>query len=470
MKIKKIVIAVILLVGTVFLSGCGCKQKSPHLYDLELEVWGPLDQDLAMREVFDNYNLINPNISKISYRKISINTYREELIDALASGQGPDIFMVNNLWVPEFSDKIAPVPVLTDPKMITLQKFQNNFADVAASDFINNEGKIFGVPLSIDSLALYYNKDLFNQAGIATPPKTWNEFIDCAIRLNKIDSFGNVIQSGAALGTADNVNRATDILTLIMLQNGTEMIDKSGRAAFGNSILAPNSSTGAIYPGEEALNFYTQFANSHSFNYVWNSNMHYSIDAFSEGTTAMMLNYSWNIDTVSAKSPKLNFGIAQVPQFENKPAVNVANYWGFVVAKNAISKVASNTPSVSNETRIKEAWQFLTYFSTKPDGSFSSSASGNSGVGQKTNLNFDPAVSFLLKTGQPAARRDLIELQKTDAKIGIFAVGNLVAKSWRQKNSAAVESIFSEMIDNVNRGQETVTDAIKTASQRVNNL
>ncbi len=469
MKIKKIILAIFFLGTVLIVSGCGCKEKSSHLYDLNLEIWGPLDQELALREVFDNYSFLNPNVARITYKKIAYDSYRRELIEALASGQGPDIFMVNNLWMPAFSDKVAVAPVPTDLKMITEQKFKNNFVDVAVSDFMN-EGKIYGVPLSVDSLALYYNKDLLSQAGIANPPKTWNEFIDDAIKLTSVDSLGNINRSGAALGTVGNVNRATDILNLIMLQNGTEMIDKSGRVAFGNSIYGVSSNSGgAVYPGEEALNFYTQFANSNSFNYIWNSNMHYSIDAFSEGTTAMMINYSWNIDTVSAKSPKLNFAIAPVPQFENKPAVNVANYWGFVVAKNAISKISPNTPAVNNDTRVKESWDFLTYFSTKPDGSFINTASG-SGVGQKANPNFDPAVNFLLKTQQPAARRDLIELQKTDPKVGVFATSNLVAKSWRQKDSTAVESIFTEMIDNVNKGQATVSDALKTAVQRVNNL
>lgn len=468
MKIKKIISATFILATILLVSGCGCKEKSAHLYDLSLEVWGPLDQELAMREIFDNYNKLNINIAQITYKKIPVDSYRKELLDALAAGQGPDIFMVNNLWVPAFADKISPAPAPTDLKMITEQKFRNNFVDVTASDFING-GKIYGVPMSVDSLALYYNKDLFNQAGIAMPPKTWNEFIDIAIRLTKIDSVGNIIQSGAALGTAYNINRSTDILNLIMLQNGTKMIDERGLASFDDSMPGTSSSGGAIYPGEEALNFYTRFSDSRSFNYMWNPSMHYSIDAFSEGTTAMMINYSWNIDTVSAKAPKLNFAIAPVPQFENKPAVNTANYWGFVVAKNAMAKTPPNTPTVSNDTRIKEAWQFLTYFSTKPDGSFGGVAS-TSGVGQQANPNFDPAVSFLLKTEQPAARRDLIELQKTDAKIGVFAVSNLVAKSWAQKDSTAVESIFAEMIDNVNKGQATVSDAIKTAVQRVNNI
>jgi uncharacterized protein Yka (UPF0111/DUF47 family) len=81
--------------------------------------------------------------------------------------------------------------------------------------------------------------------------------------------------------------------------------------------------------------------------------------------------------------------------------------------------------------------------------------------------NYDPAIAYLEKTRKPAARRDLIELQKTDPELGVFAKDNLIAKSWRQAQPEAVENIFAEMIDQVNRNQANVNDAIRTASQRV---
>ena len=463
---KKIILVSFFFIAILILSGCGCKQSNPHLYDLTLEIWGPLDYDAALRETVDNYTKLNPNIVRVVYKKIALESYQKELLDALAAGQGPDIFLISNSWVPAFVDKITPAPAVVDPKIINQQKFNSNFVDVTAEDFID-QGKIYGVPLSVDSLALYYNKDLFNQAGIATPPEDWNEFIADVIKLTKIDSYGNITQSGAAIGTVYNINRPTDILNLMMLQNGTEMVDNDGRAAFDKAIYTADSSS--FYPGEEALNFYTQFANSKSSFYTWNPNLHYSIDAFSEGMVAMMINYSYNIDTIIAKSPKLNFAIAPIPQFEGKEPVNLANYWGFVVAKNAIAKTPENSATVSNDTRIKEAWEFLTYFSTKPDGSFTAVSSGVS-TGKKADPNFDPGVSFLLKTGQPAARRDLIEPQKTDPKIGVFAEGNLIAKTFYRKDASVVENIFAQMIDSVNKGQSAVSDAIKTAAQRVNNL
>lgn len=453
MKYKiKIIASIFLVAGILLISGCGCKSRNPKQYDLSLEIWGAFDYNVALREILENYRKINPNIRNITYKKLTPDTYKSEILEALASGQGPDIFLIRNSWVPSFENKIMPAPQVE--KVINEQKFINNFVDVAVADFVK-DGKIYAVPLSVDSLGLYYNKDLFNQAGIATPPRTWNEFIEDVRKLTRVDANGEVNQSGAAIGTAYNINRSTDILTLLMLQSGTEMINERGRVSFDS--LA----------GENALNFYVQFANLGSLNYSWNPNMHYSIDAFSEGKTAMMINYSWNMKTVEDRSPKLNYAVAPVPQFENQTRVNFANYWGYAVAKNKIPNKESL--NVSNETRAMEAWKFLTYLTTKPDGTFTPIISGSQ-IGQTTDPNLDPAKSYLTKSGEPAARRDLIELQKSDPKIGIFAVDNLIAKSWEQVDPDAIEIIFAEMIDSINKGQSTVSETIKAVAQRVQNL
>lgn len=464
----KITTAFFLVIATLLISGCGCKPKSPHRYNLSLEIWGPLDSQDALRASFNAYKKINPNISNIEYKVIPIDNYKKELVDALASGQGPDIFLIHNNWLPEFKDKIVSAP--QSPFIVNEQKFRNNFVDVATNDFID-QGKIYATPLSVDSLALYYNKDLFNQAGIVSPPKTWNEFTQDVQKLTKVNASNEITQSGAAIGTAYNINRSTDILDLLMLQNNTNMVDDRGRVNFDKSISVNGKS---IFPGENALSFYTQFANAGSLNYTWNSRMHYSVDAFSEGTTAMMLNYSWHIKTITDKAPKLNFAVANVPQLENSPKVNYANYWGYAVAKNKITPSTNNrntrsAPTISNETRIKEAWEFLTYLTTKPDGTFKAS-SNKSGLGKTANPNFDPAKDYLEKTKEPAARRDIIETQKNDPEIGVFATGNLIAKSWKESYPDTIEGIFAQMINQVNKGQATVGEALQSAARRVQTL
>lgn len=470
MKTKtKLLLSLVLLIIVPLVSGCGFRTKTGKQYSLKLEVWGLFDDRDAFNDIFENYRKINPNIADIVYKKLTPDTYKKELLEALASGKGPDIFLVHNTWVPSFSDKITPAP----GELLTEQKFRRDFVDVVADDFLS-EGKIYGVPLSVDSLGLYYNKDLFNEAGITMPPKNWDEFVSAVQKLTKISPDGEIVQSGAAIGTAYNINRSTDLLNLLMLQNGTQFVDeKIGKAIFDQS--SRNSEGKLLATGENALNFYTQFARKGlSQYYTWNPRMHYSIDAFSEGKTAMIFNYSWQVDAISSKAPKLNFSVSPVPQLPNRPNVNYANYWGFTVATNKIAQTSDlgsgqNAPQISNQTRISEAWKLLVYMTSRPDQNIAITANV-AGTSKVVDPDFDPAVNYLKKTKKPAARRDIIEAQKTDPVIGVFAEQNLIAKSWKQSDPESTEGIFAEMIDKVNRGASNAQEAVKEAAAKVTSL
>jgi ABC-type glycerol-3-phosphate transport system substrate-binding protein len=161
---------------------------------------------------------MNPNVKNITYRKLAVETYKDDLINAFASGKGPDIFLIRNSWRKAFEDKSAPAP----SALISEQEYRNRLVDVAADDFINADKQIYGVPLSVDSLALYYNKDLFNVAGITRPPETWDEVAAYTRLLTSIDQFGSFTRSGIALGTGTNINRSSDILIALMMQYGAE--------------------------------------------------------------------------------------------------------------------------------------------------------------------------------------------------------------------------------------------------------
>lgn len=464
MKNKKIKISLVFfsIIGIMFLSGCGTNQGEKR-YPTKLEIWGLFDDSDTFSEIFEVYRKMNQNIQGITYKKLTPDTYQKELVEALASGQGPDIFLIQNTWTPSFANKIAPAT----PDILSEQKFRSEFVDVAADDFIN-QSKIYAVPLSVDTLGLYYNKDLFNQAGITSPPKNWNDFIANTIKMTKINSFGQITQSGAAMGTAcisggenNNINRCTDILNLLMLQGKTEMLDNAlAQAAFDRFSQNNNEN---ISPGENALNFYTSFAkrNSSLQNYSWNKDMHYSIDAFSEGNLAMMLNYSWQIPIIQSKAPKLNFAVAPAPQIDEAHPINYPNYWGFAVAKNkkAAMATASNGQQVAipDEARIAETWKFLKFLTAKPE----------INPEQPAALVYDAAMKYAEKTRRPAARRDIIETQKNDVEIGVFAKQNLTAKNWMQVDPAAVEAIFADMIDKVNRGVASVSEALKAGARQV---
>lgn len=449
MKLKSKLLSLgLVLVILLSLSGCGCKKTNPRQYRLDLEIWGFDDEDEVLQPIFDNYVKSNPNVRQITYKKLTVPTYKSEIIDALAAGQGPDIFLVHNDWLPSFGDKIVPAP----DNLFIEQQYRSAFVDVAANDFVDS-GKIYAAPLSVDSLGLYYNKDLFNEAGITSPPKTWEDFLQSVRKLTKINASGQIYQSGASLGTSSaNINRATDVLNMLFMQRGFEM-PQSG--AYNPDISA----------GENTLDFYMQFANSSSSNYSWNSSKHYSIDAFSEGNLAMMFNYSWHVKTIMAKSPKLNFAVAPVPQIPGNAQMNYANYWAFAVAKNKTIINSANSPvPYTNDNRIYEAWKFLVYLTTKPN---QAAASSGSQLGGGYDPNFDPAVAYVSATKKPSARRDIIESQKVDPIYGSFSQGNLIAKSWRQRNPDNIEAALNDMINSINLGQANIHDALAIAIQRI---
>ena len=419
-------LAVIILLLFLVLGSIGGTQ----LQQVTLQFWGTFDDRSFYDTAISAFEKANPNV-KIVYKEYDFADYEKELIDSFAAGTGPDIWLMHNTWLPKHADKIQPLPQETlkgeKAPLFTLKDFQDQFVDVALNDLTEN-GQIYALPIYVDTLALYYNRDLFNTAGITSPPKTWDEFNDDVKNLTVLDSRGNITRSGAAIGTADNINRSTDILTLLMLQSGVKMTnDSHTTATFSQSVNGEDV-------GQRALQYYTDFANPSKSVYTWNDQQHYSIDAFVEGSTAMMFNYSHQIATVRSKSARFNFGIAPAPQIAGTPvAVNFANYWAPTVSKQSKNPIT--------------AWKFLVYLS---------STGGD--------------ASYVNASDRPSARRDLLEQQKSDPDLGAFAQQALSARSWYQIDNSAIETIFAGMINDVNFGRASVRDALDAAESKVNVL
>ncbi|QQR78428.1 MAG: extracellular solute-binding protein [Candidatus Moraniibacteriota bacterium] len=447
--------SLVLLGGSLLtLSGCGGPDSVP--YEVSLEIWGTFDDSDAFNQIANEYTKLNPYVKQIKYRKIAPETYKEDLLDAMASGNGPDIFMLRNTWLSSFADKAIPAPA----NFLTEKTVRDSFVDVVADDFLNADKQVMAVPLSVDSLALYYNKDIFNAAGITAPPKTWEELVAMVPLLVKQDEFGNINQAAIALGAGENVNRSSDILLNLMQQYGAPITDPH----FGDQL------------NRQALEFYTQFARLGLPTYTWNQRQHYSIDAFYEGTLGMMINYSYHYSTIKQKNAKLNFAIAPLPQFRDRAPVNFANYWGFAVTKNKTQVADLSRPQATLSTenyqqaRVHEAWQFLSYLTLPHPTGVLQLANAFSGKTADFPLPIDPAKKYIELTKKPAARRDLIDAQKDDVVLSPFVAGNLIAKSWKPGNIEQAEGLLVETISAVVRGERTVSEALSILDSRYTQL
>jgi len=452
-KLPAVIIAAVLvaLVFAAFLLLILNAVRSSKGYELSLEVWGAVDDSSVFRDINTPYAQTHPFIRRVEYRKMLVDEYKDDLIDALASGTGPDVFFIRNTWIPEFQDKILPAP----ESLVNQAAVQNAFVDTVADDVIV-DGEVYGLPLSVDSLALYYNKDLFNLEGITRPPSTWDEFLAATRRLTVTDESGTIAQSGAALGTARNINRSTDIVNALLLQSGTGLEFTSredrGRVQLGSE-------------GKEALEFYTQFSDIDSPYYAWNFRQDYSIDAFQEGNLAMMLNYSWHYDTIKRKNSRLNFGVAPLPQFSDETSRNYPNYWVLVAAKNGGSGGETDSAE-ARQARTFESWQYVRYLALHQGGEYllTNARTGNQ---QAFVFALDPAKQYAEETGAPAARRDILETQKSDPVVGPFATGNLIARSWRQADAGAIETAMASIIDSLAAGAITSDEAVRQFEERI---
>ena len=76
-------------------------------------------------------------------------------------------------------------------------------------------------------------------------------------------------------------------------------------------------------------------------------------------------------------------------------------------------------------------------------------------------------TTYLNATKRPSARRDLIDLQRNDPDLGVFAVQALSARSWYQADNIVIETIFADMIDDVNFNRLPIRDAVSRAESRV---
>ncbi len=412
-----IIIGSILLVGE---NGTGKNNRE----QVELVWWKTFQDRADINDLIEDYQKLRPNVT-VKFVKKNVSDYEGELLNAIASGNSPDIFTIHNDWLPEQMDKMAPMPTT----LMTERMYRDTFVDVAASDFVK-DGKIYAVPMSVDVLALYYNKDILGSAGIFTPPTTWPEVVSAVQKITKQDSSGNFTRSGIAMGASSNVNRAADILLLLMLQNGTIFYNDTYTSATFDQMIRFNDQS--FNPGETALDFFTQFSRPSKKAYTWNVRSDNSIDAFVQGKLGMMLGYSYMIPTIKDKGPNLNWGVIGVPQPDASGLkINFANYWGEGVSKTS--------------TKQAYAWDFLAFISQK-----------------------DELRKYHDKVKVPSSRKDLLSEQVSDIELGVFAENAITARSVYKPDAAQFESIVLKMIDDVVLKGGTADDAVTDAVSQVN--
>ena len=400
-----------------------------------LTIWGT-DSQKAFNDTLAAYAGPGSGTqSQIKYVQIDPSQYQSKLLSALAAGTGPDIFEIPNRDLSQWQSVAAPIPVslATEFNQVTLQ---NDFPDVVTKDFVSG-GNIYALPLSIDTLAMIYNKDLFNTAGIATVPTTWEDLQADVPKLRTVNAQGQITQSAVALGGSEaSIANAPDIVFLLMMQNGAQMTSADGTTVtFASATNATDSegNTTVNTSGSNAFNYYLQFANASNSNYTWSDGMGDALSSFTQGKVAVIFDYSSALADITAQAPFLNYGVAAMPQPANATVViNYAKYNGLAVSRDS--------------SQIAGAWNFIVNLTT-------SAADEN---------------IYTKDTGSPPALRSAIAADMTDPALAVFASQALTAQSWHEPNSEQVDRIMNTAIKNVLNGAADSGTALTQAQEAMN--
>ncbi|MEI6296445.1 MAG: extracellular solute-binding protein [bacterium] len=387
-------------------------------YAGNLTLWGPIPDD-EMSIVVSAFNEEFKDKIFLSYKYVSPESFETDLVSELARGLGPDLVIFPQSLILKQQDKLYQIPYT----FLSEREFKDTFAQIGEL-FLMKNGSL-ALPLYVDPVVMYWNRDLFANAGIASYPKTWVEFLKLTDLLTKKDNKGNVFQSTVAFGTYDNVSNAKDILLTLMLQSEAHLVDKksinSGEEFFDVSI---EQSMSAI---ESVVNFYTEFANQSKTAYSWNSSMPLSKKAFEAGNLAVYFGKASEYYDIKRNNPHLNFDVAIIPQRDkstNKITFGEMN--GLAVLKNS-----------SNINSAMSVVGFLT------DGAY--------------GKMFAKAVSL------PSLRNDVLSVSNPDPVFSIFNQSAIISKGWYDPNPVESDKIFGGIINSVLSGRMVASEAINEA-------
>ncbi|PJA41411.1 hypothetical protein CO179_00065 [candidate division WWE3 bacterium CG_4_9_14_3_um_filter_39_7] len=389
--------------------------------NVTLTYWGLWEPKEVMQPLIDKYQSENPHIT-IEYVVRDPATHYDVVNARIASEGAPDIVRLHSTWVPSMTPFLSSAP----KSVISVDDFKQEFFPVNRQ-FLVKDNSVYGLPLMIDGIALVYNKDLFAAEGITAPPTTWNEFRDYAARLTRVNSNGEMLQSGAAMGYGESIDYSADLIALMMAQNGAVFQDEAGNVTFHNSLSAVGSNLGS-----EALQFYSLFAKSEK---SWDPRLGNSTDAFASGKVAMAFLPSHRVLEILNSSPKFKIGVAMVPQLPSPTGEIRSQYWANFWSESVVK--SSQHP--------EEAWKFLRWLSR-----------------EEQLISLYKNESTVRAFGEPYPRTSMVSSLSSELYTGPYSGQGPSYTSWYIASGAfsstlnnPIEKAIIEMLDNTARGLES---------------
>lgn len=396
--------------------------------DIAITVWGTLDDEI-ISTVVANLASKDVNLNNVTYVEKDEATLEEDFVRALAEGSGPDIVMLNQKQVIENEKKLMLIPFTT----ISVRDYLDTYVPEAEL-FIRSDG-IIGIPFMLDPMVMYWNRTLFANAGIATPPRFWTEVMEITPRLTVSNSEHFVEESAIALGEFRNIDHAKEIFLNLLLQAGNNVVVQNvttdGGVPNGYKVTLSDRLGFTIAPAVASLNFFTQFSNPARDVYSWNRSLPSSLNQFLAGDLAMYLGFASEVDDIRSKNPNLDFDMTTMPQSSNSSDRKVfGNMTILSIARNSKNPV--------------EAYRIISLLSS-PD--------------------FLSAFNEVL--GLPPVRRDMLLADPSDPTQSILFTSALWSRGVLEIDSKETNNILQNMLESFTTGQFGSDQALQRAQEEM---
>lgn len=388
-------------------------------------IWGTIPSG-QMTELLGAMSPVDGDLQDVTYVEQDAATYESVLLNAMAAGTAPDLFLVTQEQIASFTDKVLPIPYGT----VSQSQFLSSYIDEAQL-FLTKQGAL-ALPFTVDPMIMYWNRDLFAAAGVANAPEHWNDFLTLAPKMTSLDNSQNVRRSAVAIGAWQNVLHAKEILSTLFMQAGEFLTIRNDSGTLVS--IFGQSRSGGANPAESALRFYTEFANPGKTTYSWNRSLPRSDEAFVGGMTAVYFGYASEMRGIAERNPNLRYSVAVMPQLQGSSVpITFGELTGF-----AIPRSARNAP-------------------------------GAAVVAQKLTSRNAGAL-WLQFTGLPSARRDVQIDTSASVSSEVFARSALISRGWSDPSARETDLVFKAMIESVISGRNEPAAAVAEAAQEFDRL
>ena len=386
-----------------------------------ITVWGTFPKNTFDQYVVKISNNSSPQIN-VTYTQKTPDIFISSLISALARGQGPDAILIPTELLLPLEDKLALIPYTAMPQRTFLDTY------VQESNIYINQNGVMGFPFTLDPLVMYWNRDMFNAAGIATYPKYWDDFTTLNKSLTTKDVNGNLRKSAIALGQFSNINNAREIFGSILIQAGNPVTGIDNNGHLSSTLTSANLSV-----LDPVIKFFAQFIDPSSVNYSWNKSMPDSKSAFLSGNLATYFGFASELSDIRTKNPNLNFDVALLPGPKGVGAgATYGRMYGFSLLR--------SSPNLDSAFKIISMLSAPEYLGPLSDGLY-----------------------------LPSVRRDVLANGSTDSYISLFDRAALVSTTWLDADPAVSGQIFSDMVQSFASGKKSISQTVQDAGDLYNN-